>query len=366
MTKPTGQTSSARRRWRPVQAGAVALGGLGLLAVAGRSTLTASVAAFGHLQWPWLLLAVIAEAGSMAAFARVQRRLLRAGGSSLHLGSVMAVTYAGNAISVSLPLAGSEVATAFTFRQFHRRGIDPGVAGWALAVSGIISSFAFAVLLAGGAIGSGSTTAAALGLTGAILSLIPTVTVLAALRFQRVRRFLNRVLARMAGASRRVVHRPRSGAEAALERFLDRVASLRLPRLQYAEVFALSLWNWVADCLCLAAAIHAVGGHVPWQGLFLAYGAGMTAASVGLTPGGLGIIEAALTAALVAAGLSGHHALAAVLVYRLISFWVVMAAGWVIMAVLVRFTSSAPSGLEPAPAPSHVPVGSRPAPPADA
>jgi uncharacterized protein (TIRG00374 family) len=62
----------------------------------------------------------------------------------------------------------------------------------------------------------------------------------------------------------------------------------------------------------------------------------MTAATLGLTPGGLGVVEAALAAALVAAGTTGHHALAAVLVYRLISFWLVMASGWVVMAALVR------------------------------
>jgi len=126
---------------------------------------------------------------------------------------------------------------------------------------------------------------------------------------------------------------------------LDRVAAVRLPRLQYVEVFASALWNWVADCLCLACAIRATGNPIPWPGLFLAYGAGMTAGSIGLTPGGLGIIEAALSAALVAAGIKAHHALAAVLVDRLISFWLVMAAGWAVMAVLVRNTRRA---VEPA------------------
>jgi uncharacterized protein (TIRG00374 family) len=114
------------------------------------------------------------------------------------------------------------------------------------------------------------------------------------------------------------------------------VASLSLPRLQYAKVMALALWNWVADCLCLAFAIRAIGAQIPWQGLFLAYSAGMAAASIGLTPGGLGVVEAALSAALVAAGIKGHSALAAVLVYRLISFWLVMTIGWAFVAILTR------------------------------
>lgn len=325
-----------KRRWRFALFVAVAVGGIGLLASAGGSTLSESLGTFGHIHWFWLLIAVVAEAGSMAAFARSQRRLLRAGGSDVHLTSMMAVTYAGNAISVSLPLAGAEVATGYAFREFRRRGVDPAVASWALAVSGIFSSFAFAIVLAAGALVSGSAVAAALGLVAAVVSLIPTFAVLAALRYRTARRLLNRLMAWLVRLSRRLFNRPAPEAEDALERLLERIAQLSLPRLQYAEVLALAIWNWVADCFCLAAAIRATGSHIPWQGLLLAYGAGMTAGSIGLTPGGLGIIEAALAAALVTAGITGHHALAAVLVYRLVSFWLVMAAGWAVMGLLAR------------------------------
>lgn len=55
-----------------------------------------------------------------------------------------------------------------------------------------------------------------------------------------------------------------------------------------------------------------------------------------MTPGGLGVIEVALAAALVSAGISSQHALTGVLVYRLISCWLVMAGGWVLAAILVR------------------------------
>jgi putative heme transporter len=327
------------RHWRVALIVVAAAASFSLLVVVAGSALADSAATLTDIDWLWLGLALMAQASSMAAFARTQRRLLRAGGTPVHLSSVMAVTYAGNAISVSLPLAGPEISTAFSFRQFiTRQGIDPAVAAWALAVSGIVSSFAFGVVLAGGAVVSGSTTAAVLGLFAALVSLLPTICVLAALRYQAVRGALNRLLARLISISRRFFHGPSADTENALEQFLDRIAAIRLPRVQYAEVFGLALWNWVADCLCLACSIRATGSYIPWQGLFLAYGATMTAGSVGLTPGGLGIIEAVLSGALVAAGLQGRHAIAAVLVYRLVSFWVVIAAGWVVMAVLFRQT----------------------------
>ena len=349
MTNSLMETPGKRRLWRVGLLVVVVVLGLGGLATFEHRSLSESIASFGHLDWGWVATAVAAEAASMAAFARVQRKLLRAGGSDVHLRSVMAVTYAGNAISVSLPLAGSEVAAAFSFRQFRRHGIESAVVGWALALSGVISSFAFALVLAAGAVTSGSLTGALVGLAGAMLSLAPATLILLALRFQQVRRRLNRILAWLVEQSIRRFGKPGAEAGLVLEDFLERVASLRLPRLELIEVFLLALWNWVADCLCLAAAIRATGTSVPWEGLFLAYCLGMTAGSIGLTPGGLGVIEVALSAALVAVGMSSHRALAAVLVYRVISFWAVMMVGWVVMAVISRHRSPRPvSSVEPA------------------
>ena len=328
--------AGTRHRWRKVLLVVVAIGGVALLASTGGSALTKSLSSFSHVRLRLVAFAILAEFASMAAFARVQRRLLRAGGTKVHLRSVLAVTYAGNAISVSLPLAGSEVAAAYTFRQLSRQGLDSAAVAWALAVSGIFSSLAFALLLTAGAIVSDNVAAALIGFGGAVLWLLPTVAILAALRLAKVRRGLNQVIARVIRLSGRLFKRPGPRAADGLERFLDRIGGMHLPRLQYVEVFLLSLWNWLADCLCLGLAIRATGTPIPWHGLLLAYGAGMTAGSIGLTPGGLGVIEATLTASLVAAGLTSHRAFGGVLMYRLISFWLIVAAGWAVVAVLAR------------------------------
>ena len=335
-TARTTGDASTHLRLRRVLTVAIAFSGTAVLIAMGRPTLTDSASAFRHLDWAWVPLAVAAEAASMAAFAGTQRRLLGAGGTNLHLGSVMAVTYAGNAISVSLPLAGPEAATGFVYRRYSRLGIDPAVAGWALAVSGVFSSLAFAFVLAGGAAASGNAPATTLGLVFAAISIFLTVTMLTALRHSSVRHSVNRHLAHFIALSRKLVNRPGPEAMDALDRLLDRVASLSLPRLQYAKILTLALWNWAADCLCLAFAFRAIGAQIPWQGLFLAYSAGMAAASIGPTPGGLGVVEATLSAALVATGIKGHTALAAVLVYRLISFWLVMTIGWAVVAKLTK------------------------------
>jgi len=97
-----------RHRWRRWALAALLFAGfVAVIASVGRSTLRGTGSALRHLDWAWIPPALVAEFTSMAAFARAQRRLLRGGGIDLQLVSVVAVTYAGNAISVSLPVAGA-------------------------------------------------------------------------------------------------------------------------------------------------------------------------------------------------------------------------------------------------------------------
>ena len=139
----------------------------------------------------------------------------------------------------------------------------------------------------------------------------------------------------LVGFSRRVFGVPAQGVDG-LDEFLDRVASLRLPWRGYAEVFGLAVLNWIADCGALACAIKAAGQPVPWHSLLLVYGAGAAVGSTGITPGGFALVELALTAALTAAGLHRSAALAAVLAYRLVNFWMILIGGWMLMALLAH------------------------------
>jgi len=66
----------------------------------------------------------------------------------------------------------------------------------------------------------------------------------------------------------------------------------------------------------------------------LAYGAGQLAAALPITPGGLGAVEGSITIALVAFGGAQVTTLDAVLLYRLISFWLVLLVGWTLWGEL--------------------------------
>jgi uncharacterized protein (TIRG00374 family) len=85
--------------------------------------------------------------------------------------------------------------------------------------------------------------------------------------------------------------------------------------------------NWLTDLLCLAATCHAVGLPVDFMTLAGIYLGVQIVRQVPLTPGGVGVIDTALVAGLTAAGATAVTAAAAVVIYRLLSCWLLLPAG---------------------------------------
>ncbi len=88
--------------------------------------------------------------------------------------------------------------------------------------------------------------------------------------------------------------------------------------------------------LCLAACVAAFGRSVPIASIAVVYLTGVAIGSVLPTPGGVGGVEAALTAGLTAAGLPGAVAVSSVLLFRLLTFWFPVPVGWVALNYLER------------------------------
>jgi uncharacterized membrane protein YbhN (UPF0104 family) len=79
---------------------------------------------------------------------------------------------------------------------------------------------------------------------------------------------------------------------------------------------------WAGDILCLWAALQLVGGkHVALSALVLGYASGYVLTRRSLPAGGAGLVEVALTFALVGMGVHFVPALIGVIVYRLFNFW---------------------------------------------
>lgn len=315
--------------------------GLALVAVAAdvvsghKGELSGLGTVLDHLRWWWLIPAVLAEAASELSFVSVQARLLRAGGLRPRFAPLAGMTLASQAMTNSVP-GGPAVAAVYGFRWYRRLGADDTLAGWALVGTTVVAALSLALLAA---VGLGFATG-----EGATLDLIPPVLgVLAIAAAFGVLFVYERPLAVVARwalhTSHRLIGRPRGDREAHVVALLERVAVVRLHTPQALSTLGWGFCNWLFDCTCFAFAFLATGSPVPLKGLLLAYGAGQLAANLPITPGGLGTVEGSITIALAYFGGGTGADIAAVLVYRIISFWLVLAVGWsswAALAVAVR------------------------------
>ena len=105
------------------------------------------------------------------------------------------------------------------------------------------------------------------------------------------------------------------------------LAVMQQPR-KLAEGIGGALLLTAAYIFCLDACIRALGGSIPLASAAVVYLTGAALGSAVPTPGGLGAVEAALSAGLTAAGLPGAISVSAVLLFRTITFWLPVPVGW--------------------------------------
>jgi hypothetical protein len=101
---------------------------------------------------------------------------------------------------------------------------------------------------------------------------------------------------------------------------------------RWAEAVGAAVGRWAFEYLVLLLALYAIDARPdPWS-VLLAFVAASLLSMIPITPGGLGFVEAGLTATLAAAGIGAQQALAATLLFRLVSFWLPLpvgaVAGW--------------------------------------
>jgi len=87
---------------------------------------------------------------------------------------------------------------------------------------------------------------------------------------------------------------------------------------------------------CLAVCVRALGVSLPIASVAVVYLTGSAIGSLVPTPGGIGAVEAALSAGLTAAGMPAAAAVSAVLLYRLLTFWLPVPIGWLALKYLER------------------------------
>lgn len=333
-----GQSADARPRRRLlVVKAALALGFLGALIallVTEHDYVSTVVSDLAHARPSLIVWAIVCEWISMVSFAWMQRWLLRAGGLQFALESLLAITFAGNAISVSIPIAGSGLSAAFTYRELERRQVSKPAAAFVPAVSGFLSTVTFLVIVAGGALASGNPVAGVLGLAGALGIVAGVVAAALAVRIGAIQHFLDGRAVWLIRLMRRIRRRTGDPPEEVVQRAREQLSGLRLRRRDWLLATSGASFNWLGDAACLALSIRAAHVAIPLRDLILIWSVGSAANSVGLTPGGVGVVEVALVAALVSAHVPAAQAGVAVIIYRLISLWLVLIVGWILFLVL--------------------------------
>jgi uncharacterized protein (TIRG00374 family) len=303
----------------------LAVGAVVLLLLLGkRGDLAAAGHQLGHLNRAWLAAAVGAEAMSLWTFSYLQHRALHLAGAIIPTPSLMILSLANAAIANTVP-GEPVVSSAYRFRYYRRHEASGAAAGWTIFTVLIAQAIAMCLLLLVGVVVAltGATSAADAGVT--VVGLVIVTVAIAVLMRRDVVLRLTGALVR---AVRRVTGHPRGSLSARIDATLARMQEIPLSTRSTVGLIALATAVWFCDFVCLVCAFGAVHARIPWYGVLLAYGAAQVVGSLPVVPGGLGIFEGSLAVILAAYGAGRVPAVSAALVFRLVSYWLVIAVGW--------------------------------------
>ncbi len=113
-----------------------------------------------------------------------------------------------------------------------------------------------------------------------------------------------------------------------VEQVIPRLVTVAQRPAKLVEGFGGILLLNVAYCACLVASVRAFSDDLTIAAICFVYLAGSTLGQAAPTPGGLGVVEAAIAAGLTAAGLDSALAVSATLLFRTVTFWLPTVPGW--------------------------------------
>jgi uncharacterized protein (TIRG00374 family) len=93
------------------------------------------------------------------------------------------------------------------------------------------------------------------------------------------------------------------------------------------EALLATVGRWAFDYMTLLAALAGVGARPAPALVLLSFAVAQILAQIPVTPGGLGFVEAGLTATLKLAGVTTGNAVLATFAYRFVSYWLPLAIG---------------------------------------
>jgi undecaprenyl-diphosphatase len=286
----------------------------------------------------WTLIPQVLGVGSV--WSELRHASLAWAGAALALS---ALTYVAAAVSLAgslperLPLAptiGMQMATSFVgvaapggglalnARFLQKRGFDTGTAIAAVGVDRIAGGIVH-LTLTGLFVGLAGTS----GLSTFDLPSMRTVGLI-------VGGLLALVLAGVAVPWSRSLLTTR--VLPSTRRSLAGVGEITRQPSKMIELFAGSTAITMGYMMALAVSVWAFGTSPAFTSIALVYLVGSAVAAIAPTPGGIGAVEATLIAGLTSSGMAGTTAVAAVILFRLATFWVPLLPGWGAFVMMQR------------------------------
>jgi len=363
LTDVEGGTPAGSDRWRTVR-------GLGLVALIAalsaavwvqRATVTGAIEEIGSLSAAVvgaLLVLCVYERWSRAD---IVRRLI---GAPVRLSGGLVIHDVGNAVSKGVPMGGA-LGTALRWQISRDLGVGPERFASMLVAYGIATTFASWLLpfaaLSVDLVGRSADPVDVLMLGGIGGVLVASVSFwVVVLRSDRLEAWAERRLRRSWTAmARRITPMasidPAAGV-AAVRRELFEIGRRPLPLLGRT----LASQSCGAVILLLALRGLGVGPELGTTEFLRVFFVAHLLGTFAPTPGGVGVIEAGVTGALVAAGVDTTSALAGVLVYRFITYVVPIALGGVLyLGWRLRRRPSVRDRVGTETSPSPAPVGTK-------
>jgi uncharacterized membrane protein YbhN (UPF0104 family) len=300
-------------------------------ATAGMSVLLASYAGWPHVlhllyarhSWAWLLVCLAGELLAYGGYVLTVRDMARVdGGAEMGIKLSAEAVVGGFGVFAATRAAGG---FAVDYWAFRRTGADRREAITRVLGLGFLeySMLSLAALGASALLYFDLDGGASDAITLPSLIVIPVFA-----------------LALWATSPKRVgrLSRPRSGL--VKHTLADSVAGagyvrdmLASPRQNGLGVLG-NIAYWSGDILCLWAALQIVNGQLSVAALVLAYSGGYVVTRRALPAGGAGLVEVALTFALVGMGMNFVPALVGVIIYRLFNFWLPIVPALIMLPAL--------------------------------
>jgi len=243
------------------------------------------------------------------------------------------LTQSTTAVSNAVP-AGGAVAVGLTYSMLGSWGFSGSRTTLMVVVTGIWNNFlklgmpilALAILALQGQPGTGRVVAALIGLA----ALVAAIGVFALVLWRE--EFAARtgiVAGRAASAVLRLVRRPPvSGWDLAVTKWRGRV--IGLVRHRWVALTLTTLVSHVSLYVVLLIALRACGvtdSQVGWAEVLAVFAFARLVTAIPITPGGVGVVELALIAGLTQAGGADAAVVAAVLVYRVLTYLLPIVVG---------------------------------------